>query len=432
MVYRGYMNKKGITLETAVMLILVALSLGIIIILLLTSGLLSSLESIICTSLTTGGMWIRGLIVQQVWSFVWIFIGIVGAIMLIFGTTCRAFPVGTAACAIAFGVFTGVIIITANSLTSSLPLFSCPNPTIMHGPFSEECTTTSSTGISKEVLFKEVADRSVDCWNMYTRGKYDPLSGREPPNPVTCFVIDFKLKPSEAVSVREIVDWMADNNYSNQEGIPYIEKAGWAIIMQNNSNVIWDKNIMQGRMFIKYGDDISSAQWASADCEISGSFRPPDRWDYYLDFFGNSGSVQSCQQTCMDTFRQDHCPGISNSCIQCVQELPSQFTDSSGTTHICRPENCVPRNYDTSMYTCLQACLDLYDDSNCPETCNQELWDNCGPGNYLDLWECNAACKGTTPSGLPGGRDYVYWCFEKNITCDDKCNPLIAGGKCLI
>jgi hypothetical protein len=134
----------------------------------------------------------------------------------------------------------------------------------------------------------------------------------------------------------------------------------------------------------------------------------------------------------MDTFRQDHCPGISDSCIQCVQELPSQFKDSSGTTHICRPENCVSRNYDASMYTCPQACLDLYDDSNCPETCKQELWDNCGPGNYLDIWGCNYTCKGTTPSELPAWRDYVYWCFEKNITCDDQCNPLIAGGKCLI
>jgi hypothetical protein len=268
------LNRKGITLETAVSLILVAVSLGIIIILLFTSGLISSLSASICTILTTASSYVRGFVVYAIWTFYGILIGLVAAIMFLLGRTCQTFPFGTAACLITFGVFVVILTGAFTALASSLPLLSCPNPTIIHG-FKETC----GNGVSNETFIREVADRTVDCWNMYTAGKYDPLSGREPPNPVTCFVVDFNVKTP--VSMRNITEWMIKTNYSS-DGTKYLAKVG-GVIPQNNNEEIFNNEYTKGRLFIKYGDDQTLAKWGSADCNIDSTFVVPNRTTFFKE-----------------------------------------------------------------------------------------------------------------------------------------------------
>ena len=430
------MNKKGITLETAIALILIAISLAIIIILLLTSGLISSLQSIICTSLTTSTMFLRGFIVKSIWDLFWIFVGLITAIIWIFGSFCKGFPVGTAVCAVMNAVFIGVLTASFMGLTSGLPILYCPNPTITVGPFSEDCH--SQVGVSKEVFFKEIADRSVDCWNMYARGEYDPLSGHEPPNPITCFVVDFRVR--SPVSINEIVDWMQVNNYSSN--ISYLEKAGWAVVVQNNSETLWDKNLTKGRLFIKYGDDETTPLWASADCDIYGAsafgvvnvgFMPPDRKEYYKDFFSHGNpAVQLCQANCMSDFRANDCPGITDACLPCLQEIPGRVPYGDNNIMVCNSEVCMFRN-KVKLGTnaqCPPQCIDYLND-DCTDACIKEVYANCATGFITPLWECNNTCKGNAPTNLPTSKDYVFWCFDKNVTCTSNCTTFIPGGTCI-
>lgn len=284
MVHRKHIkiNKKGITLETAVALILMVLSLGIIIILLFSSGLISSLQSSICTFLTMGSSWVRGFVISSLWTIYWVILGLVASIMFLFGTTCRsAPPFSYAICAGIYAVFFAYLTVAFTTLAGGLPLLTCPNPTIILG--TANCSAPE--GVSNITFMREVADRSIDCWVMYASGQFDPLAGREPPNPVTCFVVDFKLK--QPISAKNIAEWMSSTSYSR--GTSYWERAGGMIVLQNNSKELWNQTFLSGRLFIKYGDAETLAKWGSADCQIR-NYGPPSRTDYVIDY-PNEGST---------------------------------------------------------------------------------------------------------------------------------------------
>jgi len=258
-------NKKGIALETAVALILIAISLAIAIVLIFTTGMISSIQTVICTTLTTGASWIRGFLIHWLWILYAMVIMVVGLVMLAFGSTCQNFPIGSAICLAAFAIFTATLAIFFDIVTSGIPMLYCPNPTIMRA-YDEGLCGDYNKGISNVSFFREVADRSVDCWFMYTAGEFDPLTGIAPPNPITCSVISFKLK--QPVTINQMIDYMKGTNYSSKK--TYWDEIGSEIVTPQ-PNIDRAKTFEKGRIFIKYGDNLNG-YWGSEDCQIDSDW----------------------------------------------------------------------------------------------------------------------------------------------------------------
>jgi len=93
--------------------------------------------------------------------------------LFLFGSLCKAFPVGTAICTAMYAAFAAWLIIALLNVFGAIPLFAPSTSDITMG--------TSTKHVAPEVFMKEVAGRTVDCWNMYAKGRYDPLTGLTPP-----------------------------------------------------------------------------------------------------------------------------------------------------------------------------------------------------------------------------------------------------------
>lgn len=414
-------NNKGVALETAVSLILIAISLGIIIIILFQTGLISSLQVTVCTAFTTGGAWVRGFVIHWIWQFYWILIGLVAAIMFLLGSTCRAFPIGTAVCAAAFAVFVVILTVSFNNLTAGLPLVYCPNPPILHG-YTTGCSDNTA-GVSNDTFFREIADRSVDCWSMYTAGVYDPLSGKDPPNPVTCFVIDFKLK--DPVTMKDIAKWMSKNDYSG--GVSYWSKAGGMIIPQNRDDALWTTPLVKGRIFIKYGDDYIWAKWGSADCGITKSYVPPARTDIFTEYYKNIlDNERNELKKCLASNPTKIC-SMSTDCYESCAYVPEGC-----------PVECVYRNKatDPSLNICSAVCLSKM--GQCIGDCLDSIKD-CTVDKISGALSC-ASAVALPPHKFPlleaiwtsatTTKDYVYWCVDKSVTCSTSCTTISGGKPC--
>jgi hypothetical protein len=332
------LSNKG-ALGTLAILIVTLISLAIMLIILLQSGLIGNLQTIICTTLVTLSSWVRGFIIDMIWLFYWVVFGVLLAAMFLLGNTCRTNPISVAVC---LAIFAGVMIVLAGSVTNlmnSIPLLYCPNPDITVGNYGEPCGSPSVT-TSKIALYKEMSERAVDCWRMYTSGTFDPLSGKTPPNPINCYVINFNIR--EPMSFGEWQAWMSGNNYSitgksylNQFGghVPIIEKfytyydmpifaavvkfmglvtmptidkikealekqftkveiVGTNVRLHYMDNDVLNTQYKKGRIFIKYGDDgfFTRGHWGSQDCTIDESWEPPLPLDVvkaYVDYIGN-------------------------------------------------------------------------------------------------------------------------------------------------
>ncbi len=296
--------KKGIALQTVVMLILAIISLAIGIMLIMKAGLISNLQTIICTTLITWTSYVRGILVNLIWLFFWAMIGVMALLIVIYGSFCKAFP-GNIYCLSIYAAFIAFLLYTILVVFSGLPLMHCPNPTIKIGDFEKDCGDSLT---SPEVFMREVAERSVDCWGMFSKGKFDPLTGKTPPNPRTCFVINFNLE--RGVTIEEIVYYLKTHEYpSNKKcdpgdpdgcGITYWDKikstdGGMRLTITRTNDYIFyvsgaligggekvddtyysGKYIQKGRLFIKYLDKMPYGEnIRDADCWTGET--PP--WD---------------------------------------------------------------------------------------------------------------------------------------------------------
>jgi hypothetical protein len=334
------------------MLIVTLISLAIMLIILIQSGLIGNLQTIICTTLVMLSSMVRGLIIDMIWLFYWVVFGVLLAAMFLLGNTCRTNPISVAVC---LAIFAGVMIVLAGAVTNlmnSIPLLYCPNPDITVGNYGEPCGSPLVT-TTKIALYKEMSERAIDCWRMYTAGIFDPLSGRTPPNPINCYVINFNIR--EPMSFGEWEAWMSGNNYSttgksylNQFGghLPivegfysYFEIPTIAAVIKYmglpKGSVPTDAKLLEtlskhfqkveidgmnvrlffavdndalnvsykrGRIFIKYGDDgfFTRGHWGSQDCGIDDHWEPPlplGVINSYIDYIGNDylkGNWGSC------------------------------------------------------------------------------------------------------------------------------------------
>ena len=273
-------TKKGIALSTLATLILAGLSFAIALTILIQSGLLTNLQSFMAVAITTIESHMRGITINALGYVISLMAIVLFAIMWL-GSTCRQIPYGAAVC---LGMYAAMMILIStevNSIQSSIPWVDIPNPEINMPTGGRTCA--QGAGIDPEVFKKEVAERSVDCWSMFAEGNYDPLRGKVPPNPRTCFVINFNIKDA-GVSFQDIKVWMKTNDYPGTVDT-YWKKSGSDIILENNKDA-FDKKIKTGRMFIKYGDSMrkfwTESTWGSADCSIrEETFNYPGGDDVY-------------------------------------------------------------------------------------------------------------------------------------------------------
>jgi len=320
--------KKAQALSVAARLLVILIFLAVMIVILIKSGIISNLYTIIATTLTTWGSFIRGITVKFVWYFAWALIGLFTLILVIFGSTCRAFPVGTAICAAMYATFLALVMHSVFSLFTSIPLLELQNPTIKVGDFNVSCGESKTSNIT---FLKEVADRTVDCWKMYTAGKLNPLTGKTPPNPRTCFIINFNLKDS--VTIEEMVNYLKTHEYPTGKkcGGGYTCKITyWGVlasyegdpariaIMRTNSYIYYldywhgeqkddswyKKPLKKGRLFIKYYDDHFLKKIGDSDCYTD--------WDVMHDIvFWCFDEDVTCDENC------------------------NLLMDTSGITHVC-------------------------------------------------------------------------------------------------
>lgn len=300
------MKKKGIAINNLAFLILAALSLGVVIVILFQSGLITNLQTIICTTFTTGQAGIRGIAIEMLWVVYAIVVIIISAVMAIAAArgTC-ANPVMAVVCIAMYLSFVVAIGHAFYNVQQSIPFVYCPSEPIDFA-VTKQCGTK---GIEKDVFLKEVAEKSVDCWAMYAKGEYDPLAGVIPPNPRTCFTINFNLK--EPIKFNEIKAWMRDpTNLYPGTYERYWDKVGGKLALENDkSDEKWEKNTIQkGRIFIKYGDNQQQAPegfiipanlWGSEDCNIDSDFdAPSDRVYICID---DRATIRDCtDKDCID------------------------------------------------------------------------------------------------------------------------------------
>ena len=233
-------NKKGDALSIAVIFILVIISLAIAIILFIQFGFWKGLINIICTTLTTIGSFLRGLAVDFLYAAMWVVIGLFGVLLLAYGKLCRN-PIGAVVCTAIWVSFTILLTTSFTAVVSNIPLISCENPSIPMGSFEGDVVFST---VDSEDFMKEVADRTVECWTMYGRDRFKRvLQGRTPPNPRTCFVINFALE--DPVTIEEIEQFLMEREY--RTGIP-CEKVEGACDIERELFVFYvssDNNIKQ-------------------------------------------------------------------------------------------------------------------------------------------------------------------------------------------
>lgn len=404
-------SKKGDAMETMVILIAVLVSLGIGILFLFLYA--PGLQSIICTVINRVVYIGRGIVVDLMWMLYWVVLAILLLIIWVFGSVCKAFPVGTAVCAaLTIAIIAGLTMLIFNSF-AALPLFECPIPATTLGA-KQECSTT--TGVSQERFIKDLGEKSLDCWAMFGKGKYNPLTGKTPPNPRDCYIINFNLKTP--MTPREMITNMLNNSRNN---VTYFVGSGNAIMLDKhipNWSAWYDVPVKKGRVFIKYGDAETFSKWSSADCNISFGFSPPSRLEYY-SFTGTLlDQIKLCADDCKNTKVTP--PACINNMAKC--------------DHTCFsvPENCL-----SSAGLCAAR------DIRCPASCMEKLG-SCSSECLIDMADCVTDDLGdyvteitdcyldcsllphdwesiTNLWALSTAKDYVYWCFDESVTCNSSC-----------
>jgi len=145
-------------------------------------------------------------------------------------------------------------------------LVSCTNPQL-NKKYEKPCGSDSA--YDKDVFLRDVSKLTLDCWKMYGKGEYDPLTDMTPPNPRTCFTITFSL--NDKTNFNEINDYLM-TNYTKQ--VTAASLGPRLIENTYNQDLYKYSSFKKGVLFIKYGDlnlDPNSDDensWASADCSV--------------------------------------------------------------------------------------------------------------------------------------------------------------------
>lgn len=196
----GKLMKKGMGLETLVFFILMIASLAIAIIFYIRPELYILLQIFFCTVLTTIGSYLRGILVYFLWWILFPMITGLAFAILITNKLCYAGgPITKVACAAIFVGFEVLAISMIMGTIGVIPLIGCTPASIQMGELDGE-------EIETEIFMEQVSKRTIDCWRMYTAGRYYPLEGKVPPNPRTCFVINFNV--DGPFSPKELFDYL--------------------------------------------------------------------------------------------------------------------------------------------------------------------------------------------------------------------------------
>jgi hypothetical protein len=288
-------NKKGIALDTAVSLIMGVVFLIVVIYILITTGLLSSFTERVFVTVCTASALARSVILRAIWS-VWqvVIIALTVFEMIAFagkGAASGAKVLGTVAKGEAslllksalisvakWGAVTGLAgaitylgfatIATYLMISNVFPKIPIACETI-----SLDVGYDSAGNQATAAEFYSIAgSRTVDCWDMFGAGKWDPLWGKDPPNPRACFVIDAHLKPD------------ANGKYPTLEDL-YI-----------NSSKTYDKKWkLGGDKIFAYCKGVAKTDnfnsWGEDDCQIKNSrvyIMYFDKHEYDLNSYGSS------------------------------------------------------------------------------------------------------------------------------------------------
>ena len=199
-------SKKGIALNNLVLLITILISLAVGIVILFSSGFAPSMKDSACVVMLRIASIGRGIIValfDKVFDTVIIIIGVAFS-YAVATSLARGGGVGTAILlgvyAVATAAVTSFIYYQVSNTYSLIPFFYCGTSEIRVGNLNGKTTATS------EDLFKLISERSLDCYAMFGSGKYDPLRGKDPPDPITCFVIEYNI--TNNFTAKDLIDYM--------------------------------------------------------------------------------------------------------------------------------------------------------------------------------------------------------------------------------
>jgi len=281
------LSKKGIALNNLVLLITILISLSVGIVILFSSGFAPSMKDSACVVMLRIASIGRGIIValfDKVFDTVIIIIGVAFS-YAVATSLARGGGVGTAILlgvyAVATAAVTSFIYYQISNTYSLIPFFYCGTSEIRVGNLNGKTTATS------EDLFKLISERSLDCYAMFGSGKYDPLRGKDPPDPITCFVIEYNI--TNNFTAKDLIDYMhwydaVKKVYVNKPSDSYWNKINGRLItinvkkdktaeMNSFENNFKSNNFSSiGRVFIKYGEDEGkipyNANYGSEDCHI--------------------------------------------------------------------------------------------------------------------------------------------------------------------
>jgi hypothetical protein len=320
-------NKKGIALDTAVSLIMGVVFLIVVIYILITTGLLSSFTERVSVMICTASALARSVIIRAIWG-VWqvIIIALTIFEMIAFagkGTAVKTVEtVGEAASlsmrsalvtiakfgAIAglgsalamFGLATIATYAMTSTVFPKIPLIC--NPVTLDVGYSD---------VGKQATVEEfyaiAGSRTLDCWDMFGDGKWDPLWGQEGDkgtNPRSCFIIDAHLKP------------MAENTYPP----PYPTLKDLYVDARKTYNNSW--KLGSDKVYAYCGNTAEGTDfnnWGGTDCQIKNSriyIMYFDKHEYDLVSYGSSAcNIRN------DWFANDVTDEDGDRVVWCVKSL---------------------------------------------------------------------------------------------------------------
>jgi len=196
------MNRKGLALRSVVYAIIAIVFFVVVLFLIMGSGVLSVFYQYFYGGVCTLSSTLRGSLVKTIWEL-WSIISVAIIVVMIIVGGVEALKAGQTETLFAFsakeyikafgvsalkgllgGAKTGVIgliglIFVVNMIFPKIPLV-CP-------------VTQSSIYSDDQIDVKsEMLAQSVDCFNRFGAGRYDPLWGIDPPNPRLCAILTIK------------------------------------------------------------------------------------------------------------------------------------------------------------------------------------------------------------------------------------------------
>ena len=300
----------------------------VVLYILITTGLLSSFTERLFVMVCTASALSRGVIIRMIMS-IWqvIIIALTVAEMIAFaGSKKGAAAISEAkeageglAAALRFAILRGAQMSSLAGILSILSLATVATYLMTNQVFPNIpliCETVSlDVGYSEtgkqataEEFYAIAGSRTMDCWDMFGGGQWDPLWGQESKgkgtNPRTCFIIDAHLKPKE-------------------EGVyppPYVTLKD----LYEDSRHAYDKKWKLGSDKIyaycnkhAVGDDFNN--WTGEDCQVKDSrlyIMYFDKHGYDLISYGSSAcNIKN------DWFSSDVTDESGDRVVWCLEKL---------------------------------------------------------------------------------------------------------------